>query len=253
MHFDFEFFLFLATVISGGIWALDVLVFAPRRRAEGRDEEPGTVEYARSIFPVILVIFLFRSFVAEPFRIPSSSMLPTLEQGDFILVNKFDYGVRLPVLHTRVVDLGEPARGDVVVFRYPVDPQYDYIKRVVGLPGDEVSYIDKQLRINGEVVEQRYLEEVRLANGQTAEKFEELLGESWHELLKVPGQRSREGKITVPPNRYFVMGDNRDNSNDSRVWGVVPEENLVGRAFFIWMNWDFGEAPKFDRIGKTID
>lgn len=253
MHFDFEFFLFLATVISGGIWAVDALLFAPRRRAEGRNEEPGAVEYARSIFPVILVIFLLRSFVAEPFRIPSSSMLPTLETGDFILVNKYEYGVRLPVLHTEVVELGKPDRGDVVVFRYPVNPKYDYIKRVVGLPGDEVTYRDKQLAINGEVVEQRYLEEIRLESGVTAEKFEEQLGDSWHELLKVPGQRSREGSVTVPPGRYFVMGDNRDNSNDSRVWGFVPEENLVGRAFFIWMNWDFGETPKFDRIGTTID
>ncbi|MDX1442442.1 MAG: signal peptidase I [Gammaproteobacteria bacterium] len=253
MHFDFELFLFLATVISGGIWLADIFWFAPRRVAAGRDEEPTTVEYARSIFPVILVIFLLRSFVAEPFRIPSSSMLPTLEVGDFILVNKYEYGVRLPVLHDKVIDIGEPERGDVVVFRYPVNQKFDYIKRVVGLPGDRIIYRDKQLTINGEPVEQRFLEEIQLEAGVTAEKFEEFLGDSWHELLKVPGKRTREGGVEVPEGHYFVMGDNRDNSNDSRVWGFVPEENLAGRAFFIWMNWDFGEAPKFDRIGTTID
>lgn len=254
MHFDFEMFLFLATVISGGIWAVDALYMAPRRKAEGRGgAEPTTVEYARSIFPVILFIFLLRSFVAEPFRIPSSSMLPTLEKGDFILVNKFEYGIRLPVMHSKVVAIGEPERGDVVVFRFPPNESVDYIKRIVGMPGDHIVYKDKQLTINGEPVEEHFLESVELESGSVAERFEEKLGDGRHELLKVPGKRSREGGIEVPPGHYFVMGDNRDNSNDSRIWGFVPEENLAGRAFFIWMNWDFGEAPKFDRIGTSID
>jgi signal peptidase I len=252
MTFDFATFLFLATVITGAIWLVDTLRFAPQRRAAGRTDEPTLVEYARSIFPVILVVFLVRSFVAEPFRIPSSSMLPTLETGDFILVNKYDYGIRLPVIDAKIIDIDKPQRGDVVVFRYPVNESVDYIKRVVGLPGDRIVYRDKQLIINGELVTQRFVEELDLGD-EIAEMYEEKLGDDWHVLLKVPGKRSREGGLEVPEGHYFVMGDNRDNSNDSRVWGFVPEENLVGRAFFIWMNWDFGSAPKFDRIGNSID
>lgn len=252
MSFDFALFLFLATAITGAIWLVDALCFAPKRRAAGRTEEPTVVEYARSIFPVILVVFLLRSFLAEPFRIPSSSMLPTLETGDFILVNKYDYGIRLPVIDTKIIAIGEPQRGDVVVFRFPVNESVDYIKRVVGLPGDRIVYRDKQLTINGEPVPQRFVAELDL-DGQVAEMYEEKLGDDWHALLNVPGKPGREGGLTVPEGAYFVMGDNRDNSNDSRVWGFVPEENLVGRAFFIWMNWDFGSAPKFDRIGNSID
>ena len=254
MRMDFSLFFLVMIVLMGGLWLLDALWWAPQRRAVGNEKEPIAVEYARSLFPVFLIIFLLRSFLAEPFRIPSSSMEPTLEEGDFILVNKFAYGVRLPVAGTTVVDVGLPQRGDVVVFRYPQDPRQDYIKRVVGVPGDEIAYYQKRLYVNGEIVEERPAGEHVTENGLNADTYEELLDGEWHSILKMPERRDpREGAIVVPPGKYFVMGDNRDNSNDSRSWGFVPEENLVGEAFFIWMNWHIGEWPEWGRIGTVIE
>jgi signal peptidase I len=227
-----------------------------------RHREPWWVEYSKSFFPVILIVFLLRSFLVEPFKIPSGSMLPTLIVGDFILVNKFTYGLRLPIVNKKILDLGQPARGDVVVFRYPKDTSVDYIKRVVGLPGDRIEYVNKRLSING-------VEAKRDAAGEFSNRkqvnfvkqFQETLGERSHLILVEddappilgPGEPfqyrencnyTREGiTCTVPAGRYFVMGDNRDNSQDSRVWGFVPDENIVGRAFFIWFN--FGELSRF--------
>jgi len=253
MSFDFPLLLVAATVLSGIIWLLDALLFAPRRRGGERPaKEPVVVEYARSFFPVILAVLVLRSFIVEPFRIPSGSMLPTLEVGDFILVNKFSYGLRLPVLHTKVVELGEPERGDVVVFRYPRNPSVDYIKRVVGLPGDHVAYRGKQLFINGEPAVLQPVGdadgEICPYDGRPGEVALERLGDRNHTMMVCPGQPSREGEFTVPAGQYFVMGDNRDNSNDSRFWGTVPEGNLVGKAFLIWFHW--GE---WSRIGDSID
>jgi len=282
MDFDFALLLVVLTGVTGVIWLLDHLFLAGGRKAraqalaqaEGSDaerqqraqealREPILVEYARSFFPVILIVLLFRSFLAEPFKIPSGSMMPTLLVGDFILVNKFAYGLRLPVLGTKLVSIGEPKRGDVFVFRYP-NPEHDprkegldYIKRVIGLPGDEITYRNKTLYVNGKEVPQADVgpfvgsgNEARRMAG--AEIHEEMLPEVEHQILQssmlLPG---REGSWRVPAGQYFAMGDNRDNSEDSRYWGFVPEQNVIGKAFVIWMNWDSG--IDFKRIGSLIN
>ena len=266
MVFDFSFYLFLGTVITGFIWALDVWVLAPRRskvfhanseihqgvEIKRGGKEPVIVEYSKSFFPVLLIVFLLRGFIVEPFRIPSGSMLPSLYIGDFILVNKFAYGIRLPVWNKKVIETGDPERGDVVVFRYPRNPSLDYIKRVVGLPGDHIAYYNKVLYVNGKPVSRDFAGEYE-GPGQThANKYKEDLVGVKHSILLQPGRPSSlEGEYIVPDEMYFVMGDNRDNSNDSRVWGAVPESHLVGKAFMIWMHWNGG--VKWDRIGDMID
>lgn len=220
-------------------------------------KEPLLVEYARSFFPIILIVLLLRSFLMEPFRIPSGSMMPTLLVGDFILVNKYTYGIRLPVVNKKIVEMGEPQRGDVVVFRYPKDPSVDYIKRVVGLPGDRIGYVQKQVYVNGKPVEQQFKDSYTGVGAglsmSGAELRSERLGDATHDILIVPNQPSVEGEVQVPAGHYFVMGDNRDNSNDSRFWGFVPEENLVGKAFMIWMSWDSANGGVgWNRIGSSV-
>jgi signal peptidase I len=279
MNFDFPTFLVAASALTGGIWLIDALFFAPKRKRRALQEagpdkevtvkEPTLVEYSRSFFPVIFAVLILRSFLVEPFRIPSGSMMPTLLVGDFILVNKFSYGIRLPVLNNKVIDLGEPQRGDVVVFRYPKQPWIDYIKRVVAVPGDTVQYRDKILYLNGEPISQTplgtYTGVGSGAQMTGAHKLSEDLDGVKHAILVHPMAPNlamgcnvlRNGSISVPQGHYFVMGDNRDNSNDSRCWGLVPEENLVGKAFGIWMNWDgnLGSFPPiaWERIGNGID
>lgn len=242
-------------VITGLIWLIDSFVWAPKRVAE--DKEPLVVEYARSFFPIILAVLVIRSFIVEPFRIPSASMLPTLHVGDFILVNKFAYGIRLPVLNTKILDTSEPERGDVVVFRYPNDPNIDYIKRIVGLPGDKVGYFDKTIYINGEPVEHLQKQKDSSLISLVPSRIQlhaEQLGEHKHNVLIDYDIRRVEGEWVVPEGEYFAMGDNRDNSNDSRYWGTVPEKNLVGRAFFIWMSWDWNAGGiVWHRIGSAIN
>jgi signal peptidase I len=255
---DFAAILVSLAALTGVIWLVDALFFARERRAAGPTaREPVIVEYARSFFPVIFIVLLIRSFLAEPFRIPSSSMMPTLLIGDFILVNKFAYGLKLPVVDYKFIPVGEPARGDVAVFRYPRDPSQDYIKRVVGLPGDEIAYKGKKLFVNGDEVEVesdgRYIGTGRGRDHTGAEIRRERLGEVEHQILLKPQLffgGMLEGSWQVPEGHYFVMGDNRDNSEDSRVWGFVPEQNLVGRAFLIWMNWDGG--IDVGRLGTVI-
>ena len=291
----FSLILFLLTVFTGVLWVLDVFVWKPKRIKVMSDElqqfdrsnedalrrgvesvvatrsamvtrmneRPKWLEYTAGFFPVIFFIFILRSFIFEPFRIPSGSMMPTLESGDMILVNKYNYGLRLPVLNTKIVPIGEPERGDVIVFRYPADEKIDYIKRVVGLPGDKIEYINKRLTINGKPVpvtaDGKYYDEAKM---QELDQFVEQLGKRDHRILNnsaapagaypLPIHNNpdacdyvRGGLIcTVPKDTYFVLGDNRDNSEDSRYWGFVPEKNLVGRANMIWMN-----LSKPSRIG----
>ncbi len=273
---SFPAFLVLATFVTGLIWAMDALYFAPRRqqraaapaehgesegtaRAGAAPKEPYIVDLARSFFPIVLIVLVVRSFVVEPFRIPSGSMMPTLLVGDFILVNKYSYGIRLPVLNRKVIDIADPARGDIVVFRYPENPSVDYIKRVVGVPGDHIAYRNKILYINGNQAEQSPVAAyVGVGGGArmtgASHRTEDLLGVK-HDILVDTRRADMNFEFVVPEDEYFVMGDNRDNSRDSRFWGTVPDENLVGKAFFIWMNWDSKTDGFVDwtRLGSTIE
>jgi len=246
------FALFMLTILAltGFIWLLDILVLRKRRAAGAA--EPMIVEYSKSFFPVILIVFLIRSFIVEPFKIPSGSMMPTLLAGDFILVNKFTYGLRVPILNNTFIEVGQPKRGDVVVFHYPPDPSIDYIKRVVGVPGDKIAYRDKQLYVNGEKLDVQFADDYHYVgsglNMVYAKRYTEKLGDKAHDILIEEDTIVIDAEVEVPEGHYFAMGDNRDNSRDSRVWGFVPENNLVGKAFFIWWNFD-----NFGRIGNTIN
>ena len=279
MSLNFPLLLVIAVAVCGLLALIDLLFFAPRRRAAiaayGRqvvepdqlvvdqlNKEPVLIEYGKSFFPVLAFVLVLRSFLVEPFQIPSGSMRPTLEVGDFILVNKFAYGIRLPVLDTKIIPIGDPQRGDVMVFRYPSDPQVNYIKRVVGLPGDRIRYSStKRLYINDQLVAETLLGQEPRSLG-TAELFTEKLGKVEHMIRKEMGRmRMEPGKEwLVPAGHYFMMGDNRDNSNDSRYWndpaipksllGMVPDQNIVGKAFAIWMSWPepkLKNLPSFSR------
>jgi signal peptidase I len=240
--------LMAGTIITGLIFFLDLLIL---RKIRPKNKKPSLiVEYGKSFFPVLLVVFVIRSFIVEPFKIPSGSMMPTLIAGDFIVVNKFTYGIRLPVWNKTLINLGKPSRGDVFVFHYPKDSSIDYIKRVIGLPGDEIRYENKELFINGEVVNKIFHEKYSYSFNDNqmmhAKEFIETLDGSRHSLL-VHDIPSEDYKFNVPEGHYFAMGDNRDNSSDSRVWGFVPDELLVGKAFFIWLNFS-----QFNRIGTWI-
>jgi len=259
---NFALILFVLLLFTGAFALADGVYFSKQRRKD--DREPWWIEYPKSFFPVILIVFLLRSFLVEPFKIPTGSMVPTLLVGDFILVNKFSYGIRLPLVNKKIVSIGEPGRGDVMVFRFPEDPSIDYIKRVVGVPGDKIAYENKRLTINGIPQPRKqvadYLNRERI---HYSAQYQETLGGVEHAILQesdapmaVPFTRpfpfrencnyNVEGvTCTVPPGHYFVMGDNRDNSADSRVWGFVPDENIVGKAFFIWFNFN-----ELSRIGR---
>lgn len=276
MTIDFPLILVVLVFGSGLIWLLDSLLLAPgRKRTIGtlRDEfpqwdsagssqetkyhakvsaqaaEPVVVEYAKSFFPVLLVVFVLRSFLVEPFQIPSSSMVPTLQVGDYILVNKFTFGIRLPVVRTKVLDINEPERGDVMVFFPPHLNETYFIKRVVGLPGDTVTYRNKMLTVNGDdiTVEQLAIVPEGAARYQVGS---EQLGNDSHLRQTNAMRAARDFSVVVKPGHYFMMGDNRDNSSDSRVWGQVPEKDIVGKAFAIWMHWDaLLSIPSFSRVG----
>jgi signal peptidase I len=275
---DFALFMLLALGATGMVWLADALFAKPARaRAAEQKAKAGAsaeevehaykesllVEYARAFFPVILLVFLFRSFLVEPFRIPSGSMIPSLLIGDFILVNKFTYGLRVPVLNRKILDLGRPKHGDVMVFRFPGDPSQNFIKRVIGLPGDHVVYKDKKLYINGVLMEQRPLDDYSYSEGRdsqgndlqiTSTRMQENLDGVEHSILLSDGPDQMPKDIVVPEHQYFVMGDNRDRSNDSRFWGTVPEQNIVGKAFLIWFSWDIqkGGPVSWSRIGDSV-
>ncbi|WP_084615633.1 signal peptidase I [Solimonas flava] len=260
IHWDFAVILTVLTLVTGVVWLLDKLWLGPRRRAklalDAADQPSSFVDFCRSFFPVIFAVLMLRSFIAEPFRIPSGSMIPTLLVGDFILVNKFTYGLRDPVFHHKFVELGEPQRGDVVVFRWPVDPTKDFIKRIIGLPGDHIVYRNKQLFVNGEPAtldpDGAYTAPGLPPPG-VVYRMKEHLGPVEHDILVNPERPADDFEFIVPPGEYFAMGDNRDGSDDSRRWGTVPERNLVGKAFFIWMSWDSDNTRvDFSRIGRSV-
>ena len=255
MNIDFALILVVGSFVTGMIWLLDHLLWAKKREpvedVSDETNEPVIVEYARFLFPVFIIVLVLRGFIAEPFRIPSGSMLPTLKVGDFILVNKFSYGLRLPVLNKKFIPVSNPERGDVIVFRYPDDPSIDYIKRVVGVPGDEVAYYNKVLYINGKPAKQQPDGEAMIDFYQYSQ-FDEEYEDTRHKIYVNRMAPAADFVITVPEQKYFVMGDNRDNSRDSRVWGYVPEENLVGKAFLVWMSWRWGDWPELGRVGTVI-
>jgi len=248
MDINFPLILLILVIISGIVWFLDRLLLSKKR---GEDvPTSGWVEYSGSFFPVLLIVFILRSFLYEPFQIPSGSMIPTLEVGDFILVNKYSYGLRLPVTRTKVVSIGQPERGDVMVFFPPNDDRY-FIKRVLGLPGDEIKIIDNLVYVNGEEAEQTKPMSVE-KDPRFVVASENLSGVN-HSIQKsiISGRLGRNFSIKVPNGHYFMVGDNRDNSSDSRVWGPVPEQNIVGKAVAVWMHWEsLPSLPSFDRIGK---
>jgi len=262
---DFALILVVATGLTGFIWAVDAAWLRPRRLAAAANgepaqaapgvQEPVVVEYARSFFPILLVVLLIRSFLFEPFRIPSASMMPTLLVGDFIFVNKYTYGLRLPVLNNEILDLGSPERGDIVVFRLPADPSTNYIKRLVGLPGDSITYLNNQIFVNQQPVPVALTGPYQGGDQPGSVLGREKLGKHEHDVLFMPGRSSLEGTFIVPEGYYFMMGDNRDNSRDSRYDGVgmIPDGNIVGRAVRIWMNWDFPHMPRWRRIGRGIN
>ncbi|MBE0506200.1 MAG: signal peptidase I [Marinospirillum sp.] len=279
MHLDFSLLLVLATLITGAVWLLDRLVLKKRRsRSTFGETKPGVVvEYSNSFFPVLALVLVLRSFLYEPFQIPSGSMLPTLKIGDFILVNKYTYGVRLPVTNTRIFAVNDPQAGDVMVFRYPLDERLNYIKRVIGVAGDRIAYIDKVLYINGEPIQRELLEKYPV-DAPSEWLYQEELNQVSHEVYNYPARSFDFPEITVPDGYYFVMGDNRDHSNDSRFWcqgqphnetgcliipgyenqrgaplvmGFVPETTLVGKAVAVWMHWpSMLSLPRFSDVRK---
>lgn len=273
MDIDFSLVLTLAVLISGALWAFDALLLKPGRQerlqaaqaqaanagqvlpneASARIlREPWLFETAHSFFPVLAVVWVLRSFIAEPFTIPSGSMIPTLDVGDYVLVNKFAYGIRLPVLGTKIIPLGEPQRGDVMVFRFPAQPSINYIKRVIGLPGDLVESRNEVLYING-VEAARELQPARAEAAPEEAIYLEQLGDHRHFTREEAGMQpaGSEWRYTVPDGSYFMMGDNRDNSNDSRFWGPVSEQLIVGRAFYIWLHKQPGlHWPTFSHNGS---
>ena len=276
MDIDFPLILVILVFGSGLIWLLDALFLAPGRRRtvaelqgqypQWREEgsgqsikyqaqladtarEPVVVEYAKSFFPVLLVVFVLRSFLVEPFQIPSSSMVPTLEVGDYILVNKYTYGIRLPVVRTKVLALNEPQRGDVMVFFPPHMNDTYFIKRVIGLPGDIISYREKRLYVNGKEAPLEMLAVVPDGASRYGMGLE-TIGGATHLVQEDESRPARDFSVEVKPGHYFMMGDNRDNSSDSRIWGQVPEKDIVGKAFAVWMHWDsLFSIPSFSRVG----
>ena len=252
---DLALILTLLTLFTGIVVAVDRF-WLRKQRAEGEVHPNRAVhlliDYSRSFFPVLLFVLVIRSFIFEPFRIPSGSMRPTLLEGDYIFVTKFAYGLRLPVTHAEILETGSPERGDVVVFRKPQDPSINYIKRVIGLPGDTIEYRNHQLVVNGEPVPKRQVPDDDV--GPSVDKYVEMLGDREHGILvSAYGPARGEGIYRVPEGEYFMFGDNRDNSEDSRFIGAVPEEYLVGHAVRIWMHMDGLEWPDWGRIGNKIE
>lgn len=254
MNINLALILTLLTVISGVVVAIDRFYLQKRRQSISEPNRAlnTLVDYSRSFFPVLLFVLIIRSFIFEPFRIPSGSMMPTLLQGDYIFVKKYSYGLRLPVIETEIIETGEPERGDVVVFRLPSEPNVNYIKRVVGLPGDTIEYRDHRITVNGQPVP-LVPDDEQPAAGAPPRFIEQLDDRSHAIYVANPGNSVRDGVYQVPEGKYFMLGDNRDNSRDSRFIGMIPETHLVGEAVRIWMHMDGLEIPDWGRIGMKIE
>lgn len=249
---NFAFWLLVLSAISGFIYLLDIIFWAPHRRI---DQKPTRIiEYSRSFFPIFFIVLLLRSFLIEPFRIPSGSLEPTLLVGDFLAVNKFIYGIRLPVWEKKVISISNPKTGDIVVFRWPPEPSFDYIKRVIGLPGDVVAYRNKVLFINGKKIKQTFVEYTTdESSGKAVAKYKENLHGVIHEIYIRPDVPAVDFEVTVPAGQYFMMGDNRDDSADSRFWGFVSDQYIRGKALVVWMSWN-GKTDRirWSKIGRLI-
>lgn len=257
--FNFPLILSLLVIISGVIALIDILFFAKKRKAKGKTKKPIVIEYARSFFPILLIVLLIRSFLIQPYRVPTGSLEPTIMPGDFIAVNQFAYGLRLPVLHYKLVPVSEPKRGEIALFRWPKNPSIIFVKRVIGLPGDHIIYKNKVLTINGKVMQQTDagfgldVEPNRSFAIPVVKKIENLDGVKHQIQLFQKGGDDSSYNIVVPKGCYFMMGDNRDDSDDSRSWGCVPEANLVGKAMVIWMSWNPEKNWfRWNRIGTVL-
>jgi signal peptidase I len=249
---NFALLLLILTGVSGLIYLLDILFWEKKRQP---DQKPGKIiEYSRSFFSVFLLVLLLRSFLIEPFRIPSGSLEPTLLVGDFLAVNKFAYGLRLPVWDKKIIDINVPKRGEIAVFRWPPDPAYDYVKRVIGVPGDKVSYKNKVLTINDKPIKQTFQEYTTdESSGKTVGKYIEDLDGVEHAIYIRPDVTGEDFEVVVPKGQYFMMGDNRDDSADSRFWGFVSDDYLRGKAFLVWMSWNAKtDSIRWSKIGKII-
>lgn len=249
---NFALVLVILSFVSGIIYLLDVLLWAPKRKEK---QEPNRIiEYSRSFFPVFILVLLLRSFLLEPFRIPSGSLEPTLLVGDFVAVNKFIYGLRLPVIEKKIFALSNPKTGDIAVFRWPPGPAFDYIKRVIGAPGDHVVYQNKVLTINGKEMKQTFLEYTTdESSGNAVAKYRENLNGVVHDIYVRKNVPAVDFNVTVPEGQYFMMGDNRDDSADSRFWGFVADKYLRGKAFVVWMSWNGKtDSVRWSRIGRFI-
>lgn len=249
---NFALILVILSFISGVFYLLDILFWAKRRSQEQKPNK--IIEYSRSFFPVFFIVLLLRSFLIEPFRIPSGSLEPTLLVGDFVAVNKFAYGLRLPVIEKKIIPIANPKTGQIAVFRWPPEPSYDYIKRVIGTPGDKVSYHNKVLTINGQEVKQTFVEYTTdESSGRPVAKYKEDLNGVVHDIFIRPDLPAVDFDIVVPEGNYFMMGDNRDDSADSRFWGFVPDSYLRGKAFLVWMSWNGKtDSVRWSRIGSLI-
>lgn len=249
---NFALILVILSFVSGVIYLLDILFWAKKRNAQ---QQPNKIiEYARSFFPVFFIVLLLRSFLVEPFRIPSGSLEPTLLVGDFVAVNKFAYGLRLPVVEKKVIPIADPKTGQIAVFRWPPEPSYDYIKRVIGTPGDKVSYHNKVLTVNGKEAKQTFVEyTVDESSGRPVAKYKEELNGVVHNIFVRPDLPAVDFDVVVPEGNYFMMGDNRDDSADSRFWGFVPDSYLRGKAFLVWMSWNGKtDSVRWSKIGSLI-
>lgn len=249
---NFALLLVVLSLVSGVVYLLDILFWAKKRKPE---QKPGKlIEYSRSFFPVFFLVLLLRSFLIEPFRIPSGSLEPTLLVGDFLAVNKFAYGFRLPVWEKKVIPVANPKTGDIVVFRWPPNPSYDYIKRVIGVPGDKIVYRNKLLTINGKEMKQTFVEYTTdESSGKPVAKYTENLNGVVHDIYVRPDVAAENFEVDVPPGQYFMMGDNRDDSADSRFWGFTSDKYLRGKAFIVWMSWNGKtDSVRWSRIGRFI-